>query len=534
MRPAEIEAALGSPSFHQDPYPIYRALQEEAPVYWSEVLQAWMVTRFDDVVSLVRDHGRLSSRGRLTALLDRVPEEQRRLISPMRDHFAIPGLIHSDPPDHNRLRGLISRAFAAGVIERLRPRVVEIVNELLAGTSGHSSVDLLEVLAYPLPAIVIAELLGAPAKDRALFKTWSDAIVAFQGSGEAKVEALTRSQDGLLGMREYLDALIADRRKHPSDDILGILVDAEQAGDRLTTDELLSTCVTFLIAGHETTTSLIASGIATLLRNAAELERLRGDARLLLPAIEECLRYESPIQRVFRLAVADIEVRGKTIRSGQTVLLMVGAANRDARVFVDPDTFDVARATNRHLAFGTGIHYCLGAPLARLEASIALPAVLNRWPMLSLATTELRWQSEKDLFRCPEALPVELGRESRGSPRRSGSGQREEPAVSERWVEIGAVSEMPIGTLRRIDVDGMALVLVHTGDGFHALGAECTHEQADLSEGEVDETSITCPLHYSRFALEDGRPLEPPADAALSVYPVQVENERILVRSTPR
>ena len=408
MRPDDIDAALGSAGFHQDPYPVYRALRDERPAFWSNALQAWVVTRLNDVVTLIRDHERLSSEGRLVAVLDRVPEDQRELVAPMRDHFAIPGLIHSDPPGHNRLRGLISQAFSARVIEGLRPRIVEIVDDLLAGAEERASIDLLDVLAYPLPAIVIAELFGAPAGDRGLFKAWSDEIVAFQGSGEAKVAALTRSRDGLLAMRAYLDALIEERRRRPSDDLLGLLVAAEQAGDRLTADEMLSTCVTFLIAGHETTTSLIANGVVTLLRNPGELQRLRADTSLMESAIEECLRYESPIQRVFRLAVADVDVRGETIRAGQTVLLMLGAANRDPEVFRDPDVFDITRAPNRHVAFGTGIHYCLGAPLARLEASIALPAALNRWPELRLADEETRWQSEKGLFRCPEALRLDL------------------------------------------------------------------------------------------------------------------------------
>jgi cytochrome P450 len=406
--PPPIDTLLAAPGFSQDPYPAYERLLAEAPVTWSDAWNAWVVSRHEDVVAVLRDPARFSSAGRLLELLDELPPELQDEASPIRTHFATRGLVHADPPDHGRLRGLISRAFSPRVIEGMRPRITAIVDELLDAVAGHGRMDVVADLAYPLPAIVIAELLGAPPEDRDRFRRWSDDIVAFQGTGRAIPEAIPRSAAGITGMRAYLSELFEARRREPRDDLLGGLVAAEVEGERLTTEELTSTCVTFLIGGHETTTSLIANGLFTLLRHAAALAALRGDPGRIPAAVEEVLRWESPIQRAFRRVAQDTDLGGQRMREGQIVIALLAAANRDPAACPAPGTFDIARDPNRHLAFGSGVHFCIGASLARLEAAIALRTLLERFPDLALDVPPeaIRWQREKALFRCVEALPV--------------------------------------------------------------------------------------------------------------------------------
>lgn len=397
---------LATPEFVDDPYPAYRLLQAEYPVYWSNLWDAWVLTRHDDVLASLRDHEHFSSADRLIELLDKLPDGQQQEASPIREHFSTIGLIHADPPDHNRLRSLISKAFSARVIEGMRPRVQAVVDELLAAPLQRGTMDVLADLAYPLPAIIIAELLGAPPEDRDLFKQWSDEIVAFQGTGQAIPGAIARSSNGLVEMRRYLRGLFEQRRASPRDDLLGRLVAVEEEGSQLTTEELYSTCVTFLIAGHETTTSLIANGMYTLLCYPEPMKELRDNAALIPSAIEECLRFESPVQRAFRRVTKDVEFGGQRLRRGDIVLQLVGAANRDPSFFSEPDVFNIHRSPNRHIAFGSGIHFCIGAPLARLEASIAISTMLKRLPNLALDEPAIHWQAEKSLFRCVQSLPV--------------------------------------------------------------------------------------------------------------------------------
>jgi len=290
------------------------------------------------------------------------------------------------------------------VVEAMRPRLQKLIDDLLDAAEPRGQMDLLRDLAYPLPAVVIAQMLGAPPEDRENFKTWSDGIVAFQGSGVVSAERMRSSQDDLLAMRAYLTKLIDDRRREPRDDLLGRLVSAEMEGDRLTQAELLTTCVTLLTAGHETTTTTLANGLYTLLKNPDELERLRADPELMPTAIEEILRFESPLHRNPRRASMDLEYAGQQIRRGDYVLQIFASANRDPEVFPDPHRFDVARQPNRHLAFGLGLHFCVGAPLARLEALIALNTILRRLPNLRL-NGPVEWERHS-LFRTLKALPV--------------------------------------------------------------------------------------------------------------------------------
>jgi cytochrome P450 len=406
MSMATLDSQLIAAEFHTNPYPAYHRLRDEEPIYWSEAWGAWVLTRYADVIQALRDHRHFSSENRLPALLEHLRPEDRALAAPLENHFSTKGLIHSDPPDHTRLRALVNRAFTSRVVETMRPRIQALVDDLLDQVQSVGCMDIIRDLAYPLPATVIAELMGAPPQDRDLFKRWSDDIVAFQGTGRASPEVVARSQNGLLEMRDYLGMLFEQCRRNPRDDLMSGLVAAEETGDRLTRDELLSTCVTLLIAGHETTTSLIGNSLLLLLWHPEHMRALQDDPTLLPGALEEFLRYESPVQRAPRRVTEDVEYGGQQFRAGQIALLMLGAANRDPARFVEPDRLDIRRKDNRHIAFGYGIHFCIGAPLARLEATIAISEVLRRMPSIQFVGTMPDWQTEKVLFRCLRSLPV--------------------------------------------------------------------------------------------------------------------------------
>jgi cytochrome P450 len=297
-------------------------------------------------------------------------------------------MLDRDPPDHTRLRSLVSKAFTPRVVETLRPRVQDIVDDLLDEVASAHAMNLVEDFAYPLPVVVICELLGVPVADQERFRGWGldiarglDAILLPPDSDVSE-----RSMASRRALTSYFRALIAERREAPRADLLSGLIAAEERGDSLTEEELLATCILLLIAGHETTVNLVANGTLALLRHPAELRRLRENPGLIASAVEELLRYDGPVQRTARVASEDIEIGGRTIAAGDMVLPFLGAADRDPAQFPDPDRLDLARIDNRHLAFGWGIHFCLGAPLARVEGQIAINALVQRLPKLALAT----------------------------------------------------------------------------------------------------------------------------------------------------
>ncbi len=401
---ADIERHLTSPAFFANPYPLYDQLRAEAPVYWSEALGGWLLTRYDDIQATLRDTRHFSSQGRMLSVLNHLSAGQRAQLRLFEEHFTV-GLISSDPPDHTRLRSLISKAFTPRIIEQLRPRIQALVDELLDRAIERGEMDLIRDFAYPLPATVIAELLGAPAAERDHFKVWTEQILSFQGTGRVTVDVLEQSQQGLHEMRTFLAVLLDERRRQPQDDLLSRMVAAEAKGDKLTEAELLTTCVTLLTAGHETTTSLIGNGLYTLLRHPDQLHQLRQQVDLLPGAVEEMLRYESPLQRNPRRVATDVELHGRQLRRGDYLLQILGSANRDPTRFLKPHHFDIARQPNPHVAFGFGVHFCLGAPLARLEAPVAIETILRRLPRLRLATENVKWH-EHGLLRGLQSLPV--------------------------------------------------------------------------------------------------------------------------------
>ena len=359
------------PTFLANPFPFYALGRQFRPVMRDPARGFWSSFRYEDCVAILKDHATWSSDAGVSP--DGLP----------------PTMLGSDPPRHNRLRGLVSQAFTPRMVELLEPRIRQVARELLDEVAAAGSVDIVDGLTAPLPVIMIAEILGIPSEDRDRFRVWSDAVIATLGSGAAPtVEADASIPVRFEELRDYFTAIIERRRKDPRSDLISALISAEEIGDRLSSVELMQMLILLLVAGNETTTNLISNAILEFIDHPAELARVRENPALLPSAIEEVMRFSSPVQATVRRATRDLEFAGKSIEQGQPMLVWIGSANRDADVFPDPDRFDVARTPNRHIGFGLGIHFCLGAPLARLEARIALETMLARFSSFERTDTD--------------------------------------------------------------------------------------------------------------------------------------------------
>lgn len=380
-----------------DPYPHYAALRADDPVHWSEKLRSWLLFRYDDVEAFFRDDVRLSS--------------DRTRAAKFRGRRAADGppirTVATDPPEHVPVRAMLTASLNPRV-RAVGPRVDALVAALLeriadAAARGAGDVDLMEAFAYPLPIDVIAELLEVPDAERPRFRDWSRQVARgmdrFYSDGEAAA--------GLREIGAYFLQLVQERRDSAGDDLVRRLLGAEHHGDRLNDLEVVAMCTALVFGGHETTTNLIGNGLLALLRHPAELERLRAEPALVGPAIEELLRFDGPAQMISRTAVVDFELRGRTIRAGNAVVAVLGAANRDPATFPEPDRLDVARAPNPHLGFGLGTHFCPGAALSRLEVRAAIPALLARFPRLRLADAP-PVRRPTAVLRALERLPVRV------------------------------------------------------------------------------------------------------------------------------
>jgi cytochrome P450 len=370
---AVVVELVATPEGRADPYSRYARLRSLAPVHRSAI-GFWVLTRFDDCQRVLRDPrvGKdFSGAARALGLSDAQQAEQ----AAFRDDHS--NMLFADPPDHTRLRGLATRAFTPRTVEALRGRVVAIVDELIDGF-GAGEVDLMDALAFPLPVTVIGEMLGVPAEDRAQFRPLVRASTAVLELAVTP-EALAAATAARATMEEYFAALVAERRAHPRDDLLTQLIETEDKGDQLSERELISTAILLFAAGFETTTHLIGNSVLALLGDPGQLDRLRDDRSLLRPGVEELLRYDSPVQITARTAYEPIDVAGHDVEAGETVLALLGAANRDPDHFTDPDRLDVGRDGGAALSFGSGIHYCLGAALARLEGQVVLDRLLERF-----------------------------------------------------------------------------------------------------------------------------------------------------------
>jgi cytochrome P450 len=397
------------PAWSSDPFPLYADLRRRAPVHRSE-LGFWVFARHADCLAILRD--RRSSSDAQHIDLDRMPDGFRRgavADDPMAQAVveARPFLFR-DPPDHTRLRGLVAKAFTPRVVESLRARTQEVVDELIDAALEAGTVDLISGFAHPLPVRIICDMLGVPVEDQERFGDWSTALAAgLDPDFLLTDEAITRRDDAVLQFAGYFFELLAERRRSPGDDLLSRLVEVEDDGTVLSEGELLSTCILLLVAGHETTVNLISGGIVALLRNPDELARFRHDPDVQRSGVEEMLRYVSPVQLTGRSLIEDLEVGGVTLRAGDFAMLLIGSANRDAEVFPDPDRFDVGRSPNNHLGFGFGIHHCLGAPLARMETQVALATLVRRAPGLALAG-DVTYKTNV-VLRGMEGLPAAMG-----------------------------------------------------------------------------------------------------------------------------
>ncbi|HEY2262710.1 MAG TPA: cytochrome P450 [Streptosporangiaceae bacterium] len=383
---------LLSPELTEDPYAYFAGLRASDPVHWAEANKAWLLTRYDDVVAAYADP-RLSS-DRVRPLLGVLGEQRRAEYGPMLETIGH-WMVVTDPPVHTRLRKLANHAFRQQRVNAMGDWIGELIDALLDDFIASGSDDFLNDIAYPLPAAVIARMMGAPQQDRGKFQHWSDelALVAFGAGGEDRASRYTRALAGVRELQEYLAELIERRRREPGEDMISLLLSGVAAdGDHLDDAELMALCSLILFAGHETTTNLLCNALVALDRHPAELARLRADPSIVNRAVEEVLRFEGPIKIIIRWVLEDHDRDGRQVKAGDRVYLVQQSANRDAGTFTDPDRFDITRPTQPlHVGFGRGIHACLGAQLARIEVRVALPKVLDRLGDIRV-TDEVTWR----------------------------------------------------------------------------------------------------------------------------------------------
>lgn len=389
-----------SPEVIENPYPYYAYLREHAPVYWIEPLQGWALSRYADVDFALRNPQIFSSSG-FTA----------QTLGDLNPTPEVPWILDINPPDHTRLRKLANKGFLPRLIRALEPRVQEITQQLISALKSQTEGDLVTMLSGPLPTTVIAEMLGVEADRLNEFKRWSDDVVL--GTSRPTDEAIrTRVRQSGAALRSYFERLIERRRTDPGEDVITALVRAEEERDILSAAEILGLAVLLLLAGNETTTNLIGNAVRNLLSHPAELAKVRADRTLVPSLVEEVLRYESPVQLLPRVTACEVALEGGTIPAGATVFLLLASANRDDRKFPNPDRFDVTRNPQDHVAFGYGIHYCLGAPLARLEGRLALDSLLFDCPPFT-CTREHLPQIASIIVRGVQTLPIQFAPVSR-------------------------------------------------------------------------------------------------------------------------
>ena len=402
------------PAVRVDPFPLYRRLQDAEPLHWSPVLKSWIITRYDDVKQMALNKD--MSPDRLTPFFKTLPDAQRSILQEVIRYLNL-WLVFRDPPEHTRLRRLLQAAFTPRAIEGLRPNIASIVEELLDRLEQRSRdsgrVDLISDFAMLLPALVIMDMLGVPRDKLADIKAWSDDMVVFIGSARGVPDKYERARHGAHQMSSFFRSLIAERRSEPREDFVSALIAArDETGadgqERLSEDELVATCMLILFAGHETTTNLIGNSALMLMRNPEQREKLRARPDLIVSAVEEFLRYDGPSNSLARVVATTHEMHGTTLKEGERVFAMLNAANRDPRQFEDADRLDIERSPNRHLTFGQGIHFCLGATLARNEGQIAINGLLERFPNMRPTEGESEQWMDALIMRGMRRLPVSL------------------------------------------------------------------------------------------------------------------------------
>jgi cytochrome P450 len=393
-------AALAGPQFRSNPYPFYARLRRKNPVIQfitPDGHSAWLITRYDDALNALKDKRLSKDIANLSEKPPWVPAYFKPLARNMLD---------LDDPDHARLRTLVHKAFTPKLIGTLRTSIETLSEELIESAKPRGRMDLVAKFALPLPVAVISQMLGIPKREQGKFHRWSNAIVSSQSSKFGALKAIP----SVISFLRYIRRLVRLRQVHPENDLTTAMIQAEEAGDRMNGDEMLAMIFLLLIAGHETTVNLIGNGMLALFTHPEQMEKLRGDSSLVASAVEEMLRFDSPLEMATeRYATEEVEFSGTAIPAGARVYVVIASANRDEQQFERADQLDITRTNNRHLSFGMGAHYCLGAPLARLEAQIAITALLRQMPNLRLAAPygEIRWKPGL-VLRGVKALPVEF------------------------------------------------------------------------------------------------------------------------------
>lgn len=390
------------PKTRADPFPLFRHLRESDPVHWSPALSGWVLTRYDDC-RLVLNDARFSA-DRLSPFFEHLPAAARAEVSELEASLRR-WAVFLDPPEHTRLRRLLNRAFTSRAVERMVPEIEAIVDRLIDQVIERGCMDVVADFAYPLPASVVMVMLGVPLDDLDRFKIWSDDLALFVGSSQITPAKYERAEQATREMGAYFRALVAARRRRPRRDLISELIANETVGSKLTEAELVASAILLLFAGHETTTNLLSSGLLHMVRFPEQQALLRGQPALAESAVEEILRYDGPINAMVRIAGEDVTLGDRSIARGDRVFAMLNAANRDPRAFDNPERFDITRSPNRQIAFGHGIHFCLGAPLARIEGRIALPRLLARLDEIAIDERELEW-SDSLVLRGLQRLPI--------------------------------------------------------------------------------------------------------------------------------
>ena len=398
---------LLSPEALANPYPIYRKLREEAPVYWSETLQSWILTRYNDVVAALLDL-RLSSERLETLAKLHLPQLSSGILDNYFDVFG-KGMAMRDPPEHIRLRKIASQGFTHQALKHWQSLVQQVVNELLDKVQDAGEMDIVSDLAEPFPATVIAEMFAIPTIDREIFQKWSNAIAKFLGGSFGNLEEDARlANESVIKLESYFNDLLIERRQKLGDDLMSLLITGYEAG-KMDEKELGAQCIQILVAGHVTTVNQLANGIHDLLQHQSQRQQLQSNPNLINNAVEEILRYNTSVPFTQRLAKVNLTIGNKQIEAGQIVLLSLAAANHDDTVFNSPEQFDITRKDNQHLTFAIGTHMCLGAHLARLELKVGLENLFKRLPNLRFAEDKLpQLKTESLMFRGFHSLPVKF------------------------------------------------------------------------------------------------------------------------------
>ena len=402
---APVKKVLFSDEILQDPYPTYARMHEEGPLHYVNVgskWAVWSVFSHAECSSIAKDP-RLSAK-RAKQMLLPLPLSRQSEFRELARMLSL-WLIFMDPPEHTRLRKLLNKGFSAAAVEGLRPQAEAIVDQMLKPLQHGSEVELMSEFANPMPVRIISELLGVPQALHGTFVNASRAIAAFRGNPNRTVEEARAAQDALIELTEFFRKTVAERRRNKGSDLISLLIDIEEEGEVLTEEELYAQCISLLFAGHETTRNLIGNGMYTLLKNPQQTAELREKPEMIRSAVEELLRFESPVQFTARVLKEDIEVCGQRIPKGWTILCMLGAANRDPKQFKEPNQLNLGRLNNQHLAFGAGLHFCIGAQLARLEGQLAILNLVQRFPEMKLAGPRPEWASTFGL-RGLNSLPV--------------------------------------------------------------------------------------------------------------------------------